>query len=134
MIKVRGIINMVELESFSEIEKALSGLSGESKLKNLNVLKSYVEFTGLNPTQLIEEAKTDKCKPNPTYIPEQRLYSFFTHLLTNKEMDIKSACTYFNIVRLFYLKNNCPLKVSLPKALRYAEYVLGIHVKGLLFE
>ena len=115
------------MEKFIEIEKALRGLSKESRSINFSSLKAYIEFTELNPKQLIEEAKTDKMKVNPSGVPEERLYAFYKHLLTDKGLSKKLAGSYFNAVRVFYKKNGFPLKVTLTRALKYAEYVLGIH-------
>lgn len=117
----------MKLETFIEVEKALRGLSEKSRQLNFSSLKSYVKFTALDPKQLIEEAKTDKIKPNSSGVPEERLYAFYKHLLTNNGLSKKLAGSYFNAVRIFYKKNGFPLRVTLTRALKYAEYVLGIH-------
>ncbi|MEM2425023.1 MAG: hypothetical protein QXT06_03725 [Candidatus Bathyarchaeia archaeon] len=120
------------IESYGEIAKFLQGQSEDIRSRNLSIIAEYIKFTKLNPKELIEEAVLDKQRQSPEYLPEQRLYSFFAHLLAEKKMDVESAIPYFNTVRIFYSKNGCPLKVSLPRALRYAEYMLGVKVKGLL--
>jgi hypothetical protein len=114
-------------ETNSEVEKALSGLSAESRAKTLAGLKDYLQFTGLNPKQLIEEAEADRRKSSAGGLPEERIYAFYKHLLTEKKVEKKLANSYFNAVRIFYKKNGCSLKVTLTRALKYAEYVLGIH-------
>lgn len=117
----------MKLETFIEVEKALCGLSEKSKQLTFSGLKSYIEFTALNPKQLIKEAKTDKVNPTSSGVPEERLYAFYKRLLTENGLSKKLAGSYFNAVRIFYKKNGFPLRVTLTRALKYAEYVLGIH-------
>ena len=118
-------MNREEYETYHEVETALSGLSPESRAKTLAGLKGYFAFTGLNPKQLIEEAETRTSRAG--VLPEERIFAFYKHLLTEQKVEKKLANSMFNAVRIFYKKNGCPLQVSLPRALKYAEYVLGIH-------
>ncbi|MEM3551145.1 MAG: hypothetical protein QXV01_08670 [Candidatus Bathyarchaeia archaeon] len=121
----------IEIEVFDEVKKALSNLSEEAKSRLLSALEAYVKFTGLNPARLIEEAKADKLKSNPEYVSEERLYTFLGHLLTEQKVDQKLALSHFNDIRSFYAKNGVSLNVSIPRALRYAKYTLGVHVEGI---
>ena len=118
-------MNREGAETYREVETAVSGLSPESRARTLAGLKAYFAFTGLSPKQCIDEAETRTSSTG--VLPEERIFAFYKHLLTEKHVEKKLANSMFNAVRIFYKKNGCPLTVSLPRALKYAEYVLGIH-------
>jgi len=121
----------VDIEAFDEVKKVMANLSEEAKAKVLSSIKAYVEFTELDPVQLIEEAKADKLASNPKYVAEERLYLFFGNLLTKQHVEQNTAISIFNDIRRFYRKNGIALDVSIPRALRYAKYKLGAHVVGI---
>lgn len=120
---------------FPEVKKWLSDKSKGTKNIYRSALSAYEEFTGLNPTQLIDEVEADREKKvRERGVPEQRVKEFKEWLLTTyqqktrgpkeknkkrrKKIGIseKLANVYCSAMKSFYHSNGFPLDVKLAKA------------------
>jgi len=125
---------MVEkIEDFEEVKKWIAGLKESSRINYLCAMRAYMDFTGLNPKELIDEAEEDRKKPRRERgKPEQRLAEFHKWLLTEYEHKARGrgerkgtgkkgvskmkARTYVGAIRSFYNRNGFPLTFKTPKA------------------
>lgn len=90
-------------------------------------LRVFVEFTGMQPKELIDEAEEDRHKPRRERgKPERRLKDFYEWLTTDyvkrggrkkgkKGLSSNRAGLYFAAIRIFYDENGFSLKVKTPK-------------------
>ena len=77
----------MQLEEFEEVKKWIVQVKPSSQPTYLSALKAYLEFTGLNPRELIDEAEEDRRKPRREQgKPEQRLAEFHRWLLSDYEV------------------------------------------------
>jgi hypothetical protein len=53
----------VNIEDFNEYKDFVRGKDGPQLANNKSYLKPFVEWTGLNPKQLIDEAERDRTNP-----------------------------------------------------------------------
>lgn len=117
----------MEIEEYYEVSKWLSTIKGSTKNYYKTAMKTYVDYTGLNPTQLIDEAEEDRKKSRREQgKPEQRLTDFFNWLIneykskrTNgSEVGISKnlSKTYVAAIRSFYRRNGFPIMTKSPKA------------------
>lgn len=123
------MINM-NLEEYEEVEKWLVDIKLSSRDSYSSAIKIYMEFTGLNPTQLIDEAEEDRNQPRRQRgKPERRLAEFYNWLITEYELkkgnrgkdkkkgiSKKRAVAYVGAIRGFYKKNGFPITSKTPKA------------------
>ena len=127
---------MTELVSkYLEVDKWLTGKKEGTAYNYVCALEAYIEFTGLNPTELIDEAELDREKSaRERGVPEQKLKKFKEWLLTKyrqKRRGIKTkdkprngkigvsetlANMYCGAIKSFYKANGFPLEVKLGKA------------------
>lgn len=125
---------------FPEVKKWLSGKSKGTKNIYLSALSAYKEFTGLNATQMIDEAEADREKKvRERGIPEQRVKEFKQWLLTTYKQKTrgprdkpkkrrdkigisqKLANVYCSAMKSFYSSNGFPIDVKLSKARKKKE-------------
>ena len=122
----------MQLEEFEEVKKWIVQVKPSSQPSYLSALKAYVEFTGLNPKELIDEAEEDRRKPRRKQgKPEQRLAEFHRWLLSDYEVKTRGknrkpsgrkglskmmAATYVAAIRSFYRRNGFPIMTKTPKA------------------
>jgi len=117
----------MEIEEYYEVSKWLSNIKGSTKNYYKTAMKTYVEFTGLNPTELIDEAEEDRKKSRREQgQPEQRLADFFNWLQEeykpkrngeNKTGISKNLSkTFIAAIRGFYRRNGFPIMTKSPKA------------------
>lgn len=113
-----------------EVKKWLSGIKKSSAAVYLCALDVYAVFTGLNPTQLIDEIEEDRKKSRREMgKPEQRVNEFHRYLLSDYErsprgvrrdvtkgISTNMAATYVAAIRSFYKANGFPLIMRSPKA------------------
>lgn len=121
--------------SYPEVDKWLTGKAKGTKYIYRCALDAYVEFTGLNPTQLIDEAEADREKSTRERgAPELRIKKFKEWLLTKYRQKRRGTKTkdkpridkigvsetlarmYCGAVKTFYKANGFPLDVKLGKA------------------
>jgi len=126
-------ITTEELLKFEEIQKWLSGRTEGTKYTYLSAMKAYVEFTGLNPKQLIDEIEEDRSK-NLRFQgkPELRINQFYEWLTKEYAQKLRGATrkrrangkkgvseslaySYCMAIRSFYKNNNFDLKSHLLK-------------------
>ena len=107
----------MNLEQFEEVEKWLNNVKGGSKPAYKTGLTLFCQWSGLNPTQLLDEAEEDRKKSRRERgKPEARLMEFYNYLINEKKVAKKTATLYFTAVRSFYKWNGFPLYVKTPKA------------------
>ena len=122
----------MQLEEFEEVKKWIVQVKPSSQPTYLSALKAYLEFTGLNPRELIDEAEEDRRKPRREQgKPEQRLAEFHRWLLSDYEVKTRGknrrpsgkkglsktmATTYVAAIRSFYRRNGFPIMIKTPKA------------------
>lgn len=122
----------MHLEKYDEIKKWITQVKDSSKATYLSAIKAYIEFTGLNPKELIDEAEEDRKKPRRQQgKPEERLAEFHKWLLTEYEVKTRGknrkpsgrkgiskmmATTYVGAIRSFYRRNGFPIMTKTPKA------------------
>lgn len=111
----------MNIVGFEEVSKWLSGVKPKSKKSYLTAMKQWIEYTGLNPTQLIDEIESDRQRPRRERgKPEQRLNEFHTWLQSNngdgRGLSKKSAALYISAVRSFYRANGFPILSKAPQA------------------
>lgn len=119
---------MAELGDYPEIEKWLKGKRPGTQIYYKTAMKAYIDFTGLNPTQMIDEVEEDRKKsPRDWGQPEDRILDFNKWLQETYEqrkagkktgkIGISSnlAGVYCAAIKSFYTSNNFPLKVKIPK-------------------
>lgn len=106
----------MNLESYDEVKKWISQVKESSRGPYLSGMRAYIEFTGLNPEELIDEAEEDRQKPRRERgRPEQRLAEFWNHLL-KKGYSKSLASLYITAMRSFYRRNGFPIMTKAPKA------------------
>ena len=122
----------MDLTSFEEVRKWLAQVKDSSRQIYLSALRAYIEFTGLNPKELIDEAEEDRRKPRRERgLLEYRVAQFYEWLLTEYTMKTRGkmrkpkgkkgvskmqATTYVAAIRSFYRRNGFPLMNKTPKA------------------
>jgi len=73
---------MSELRQVQEIEKWLAGRTDGTRRSYLSAMRAYIEFTGLDPGQLIDEIELDRQKsPREQGVPELRINKFYDWLV-----------------------------------------------------
>ena len=126
---------MSEMVKYKEVNKWLLGKEKSTKNNYVSALLAYVEFTGLDPTQLIDEAELDREKKvRERGVPEQRVKEFKEWLLTKYQQKTRGARDkpkkrrdkfgvsenlanmYCSAVKGFYRDNGFKLDVRLGKA------------------
>lgn len=125
-----------ELEKYSEVERWLTAKSRGSKFNYLSALRAFMEYTKLNPKELIDLAEADRKKSaRERGEPERKVKSFFDWLLNEyrqktrgvgrreskkrngkKGVSRNLAAMYCNAIKSFYKSNGFPLNVKIPKA------------------
>lgn len=123
----------MNLSEFLEIKKWIRGKSEGTVRNYITAMNLYINFTDLNPEQLIDEAEDDLKKPmRDRGLPESRLLDFHKYLLTkhSKTRGKKTgslgvsknlAKMYFSAIRGFYKENGFHLNVKTPKATNKKE-------------
>jgi len=121
-----------------EVKKWLEHRKEGTKKVYLAALKAYIEYAGLTPSQLIDEAEKDGQKSIRQRVePAYKLNNFYQWLITEyiqkqkgrgskrlqnkKQLSSNLACTYCNAIKGFYNKNDFPLAVKIPKAVKKKE-------------
>jgi integrase/recombinase XerD len=121
-----------------EIQRWLKGKNRGTKDVYLGAIRAYIEYTGLSPKQLIDQAEEDRKKSaRERGDPEFKVSSFFEYLVNDYMQKGKGrkdrkpngkiglsrnlASAYANAVRGFYKQNGFPLIVSIPKAVPKKE-------------
>jgi integrase len=123
----------MDLQDFPEVKKWVREKSEGSVNNYLTAMKLYMNFTGLNPEQMIDEAEEDMKKSRRDRgTPESRLLDFHEYLLT-KHSKMKGKRTgstgvsknlakmYFSAIRGFYKTNGFFLNVKTPRATNKKE-------------
>ena len=106
----------MDLEGYDEVRKWITQVKESSKPPYFSGMRAYIEFTGLNPEQLIDEAEEDRKKPRRERGKlEQRLAEFHQHLL-KKGYSKSLASLYVTAMRSFYRRNGFPIMTKAPKA------------------
>jgi integrase/recombinase XerD len=123
----------MDLQEFPEIKKWVREKSEGSVNNYLTAMKLYMNFTGLNPDQMLDEAEEDMKKSRRDRgLPESRLLDFHEYLLTkhSKMKGRKTGSTgvsknlakmYFSAIRGFYKANGFFLNVKTPRATNKKE-------------
>ena len=122
----------INLDDFEEVRKWIAQVKEGSRAPYLSAMRAYMEFTGLNPKELIDEAEEDRRKPRREQgKPEQRLAEFYKWLLNEYEIKSrgrrrkntgkkgvskKMASLYIAAMRSFYKRNGFPIMTKTPKA------------------
>ena len=125
---------------YPEVEKWLTGKAEGTSYNYLCALEAYKEYSGLNPTQLIDEAESDREKSaRERGVPEQRLLKFRKWLLTKyqqKQRGMKKkgkprtskigvseslATMYCAAIKSFYRDNGFPLHIRFSKTKKKKE-------------
>jgi integrase len=131
---------MKELESYPEVQKLLNGKSKGTRLNYKSAILVYMEYTNLNPTQLIDEAEADEQKSKRERgVPKQRILGFNEWLLTKYQQKTRGprnknkarrekvgisenlASTYCSAIRSFYRDNGFRIDVKLGKPSKKKE-------------
>ena len=126
---------MNELANYPEVDKWLKGKKSGTQRNYISALSAYIEFTGLNPTQLIDEVEADREKSaRERGAPEQRVKGFREWLVTEYRQKTRGprdrpkkrrdkigvsetlANVYCMAVKSFYRDNGFKLHVKLGKA------------------
>ncbi len=126
---------MNELEKYPEVGKWLNGKSRGTQYSYFSAISAYVEFSGLNPTELIDEAEADEQKSKRERgVPKQRILSFKQWLLKEYQQKTRGpkkrgkgrrdkigvsenlANMYCSAMKSFYRDNGFKLDVKLGKA------------------
>jgi integrase/recombinase XerD len=118
----------MDVLSYAEVKKWLRGKSRGTARNYITALTLYIEFTGMNPEEIIDEAEEDRKKPRRQRgKPEERIEDFHEYLL-NKHTRARGkkaggrgvsknlAKMYFSAIRGFYKANGFPLNVRTPRA------------------
>ena len=127
------ISNWAFTEDF-EVKRWLQGKAEGTKPTYICALKSFLEFTGLSPKQLIDEAELDRQKSvRERGGPEYKVGSFYDWLLNEYVQKIRGrtkgirvnsakkgtsknlATSYANTIKGFYRVNGFPLTVEIQK-------------------
>jgi len=123
----------MDLREFPDIKKWLREKSEGSVNNYLTAMNLFMNFTGLNPKQMIDEAEEDAKKSRRDRgLPESRLLDFHEYLLTkhskmrgkkNDSLGISKnlAKMYFSAIRGFYKTNGFFLNVKTPRATNKKE-------------
>lgn len=123
----------MDLQEFPEIKKWVREKRGGTVNNYLTAMKLFMNFTELNPEQMIDEAEEDMKKSRRDRgLPESRLLDFHEYLLTkhskmrgkkNDSMGISKnlAKMYFSAIRGFYKANGFFLNVKTPRATNKKE-------------
>lgn len=121
----------MNLQDFEEVEKWLVDIKPSSRESYTSAMKVYMEFTGLNPTQLIDEAEEDRKQSRRQQgKPEQRLAEFYNWLVSEyvskawgnrikdkkKGISKKRAVSYVGSIRSFYKRNGFSIMSKTPRA------------------
>lgn len=69
----------MNVEDFEEVKKWLSNVKESSKHPYLTGLRIYVKYTGLNPTQIIDEAEEDRKNPGESRVNPSIVCLSFTN-------------------------------------------------------
>jgi len=121
------------LEKYTEVEKWLTGKTIGTKTNYLSALKSFIEYTKQNPTELVDLAEADRKKPiRQQGEVETKVKGFFEWLTTvyiqksrgprkRKEsgkvgISRNLAVAYSYGIKSFFESNGFPLNIKLPKA------------------
>lgn len=126
---------MSELVKYKEVDKWLLGKEKSTRNIYVSGMLAYMEFTGLNPTQLIDEAELDREKKvRERGTPELRVKGFKEWLLTKYQQKTRGARDkpkkrrdkfgvsenlanmYCSAMKGFYRDNGFKLDVRLGKA------------------
>jgi len=119
--------------SYPVVEKWLIGKKESTKAVYNSALDAYIEFTGLNPTQLIDEAEADReKKARERGTPELHVRRFQEWLFTKYQQKTRGpsnsrrknkfgvsenlAKMYCAAIKSFYTANGFPLDIKLGKA------------------
>jgi len=127
----------MKLEEYPEVKKWLGSVGKSTQKIYRSVLPVYVEFRGLNPTQLIDEIEEDRKKSRRERgIPEQRIMEFYNYLQTEfvrrrtkpngeKPLGVSkhTATLWLLVVRSFYKANGFSLMIKTPRAAPKKENV-----------
>lgn len=117
-----------DLMRYDEVKKWASGKGERTMEAYMSGLQEYVKFTGLNPTELIDEVEEDRKKTRRHRgVPEGRLKEFHSYILKGYKqkngknkgktgLSEKRARLYFTAVKSFYETNGFELDVKTPKA------------------
>jgi len=123
----------MNLEQYPEIQKWITQVKESSRSPYMSAMRAYVEFTNLNPKQLIDEAEKDRKKPRRLQgKPEMRIMQFHEWLLNEYEIKPRGkgerkktgrrgasktmAAMYVTAIRSFYKRNGFPIAIKTPKA------------------
>ncbi len=123
----------MDLQEFPEVKKWVREKSEGSVNNYLTAMKLYMNFTGLNPDQMLDEAEEDMKKSRRDRgLPESRLLDFHEYLLTKHSkmrgkrtgsagVSKNLAKMYFSAIRGFYKANGFYLNVKTPRATNKKE-------------
>jgi integrase/recombinase XerD len=123
-------MEMKQIEDYPEVNKWLSYVGKGTIPHYKGELKTYCEWRGLNPTELIDEIEQDRKKSRREQgLPEQKLMEFYNWLLTSYKRKTgrgrptdkvgvakTKAAGYITAIRSFYKVNGFPLNMKSPKA------------------
>jgi integrase/recombinase XerD len=131
-----------------EAQRFLKGRSRATVSAYRGALRLYVEWSGMAPKELIDEAEEDRKRPRRHRgKPERRLQDFYEWLRSKytlkygkfrgkRGLSKKRAALMFSAIKMFYDENGFPLKIKNPRAMpRKRNFKLKIrpkHVKRLL--
>jgi len=127
----------MEIKEYPEVKKWLARVKPSSRNTYLSVLPVYVDFTGLNPTQLIDEAEEDRKRSRRERgVPEQRLRAFYDYLIVDferrrakpngekpKGISKGVAANWLRQMMGFYKANGFPLTMKIPRSAPKKENV-----------
>jgi len=126
----------MEITDYPEIKRWFSRVKKSSIGTYLSGFKPYLDYTGLNPTELIDEIERDREKPRRERGGvEQRLLEFHKYLTTDfvrrragserksKGVSSSMAACYLGAIRGFYKANGFPLMMRTPKGTPKKENV-----------
>jgi len=124
--------------TYFEVERWLKGRGKGTQLIYLSALKSFADFTGFSPKQLIDLAEENRKKSaRERGDPELKITSFFEYLTTEyiqrkksrskkiipekKGLSRNLAFTFAHSILGFYKQNGFPLILKIPKAVLKKE-------------
>lgn len=116
-----------------EVKRWLQGKPEGTKQTYLSALMAFIDYTGLSPKKLIDNAEQDREKSSRQRgEPEYKVKGFYEWLITEYPRKIKGrgkrklsgkkgvsknlASTYANAMKGFYRANGFPLDVEIQKA------------------
>ena len=109
LVEHESVKNWLDSLNQSALSRGKAGLTKNAKYVRLSVFLKYIDFTKMNPDQLLEEAESDVDKAG------HRVNEFFS--FRAKEVSWNSAVTNIGFIRGFYSHNNIvfPKKYGVPK-------------------